>query len=133
MQTSHGRASSHIDKKSKENQAAMAKAKITVGDKPYSKAQLVTTLAEMTGLTKTNVTDVLNSMNEIAAAHLKKRGGPEAFVIPGVVKLQVRKTPARKARMGRNPKTGEEMKIAAQPAKKTVRARVLAGAKAMIA
>ena len=81
----------------------MAKAKITGGDKPYSKAQLVSTLAEMTGLTKANVTDVLNSMNEIAAAHLKKRGGPEAFVIPGMVKLQVRKTPPRKARMGRNP------------------------------
>ncbi|HEY9232533.1 MAG TPA: HU family DNA-binding protein, partial [Blastocatellia bacterium] len=58
--------------------------------------------------------------NEIAYRETKKNG---EFTIPGIGKLVVKKT---KARMGRNPKTGEPMKIAA---KTVVRFRVAKAAK----
>ena len=58
-------------------------------------------------------------MSEIATKETKKNG---EFTIPGVGKLVRRES---KARMGRNPATGEAIKI---PAKKTVKFRV---AKAM--
>lgn len=44
----------------------------------------------------------------------------------GVVRLTVRVKPARKARKGRNTATGEEITIAAQPARVDVGARPLA-------
>ena len=45
--------------------------------------------------------------------------GTDEFVLPGMVKLVVQK---RKARMGRNPATGEAIKI---PAKTVVKARIV--------
>jgi nucleoid DNA-binding protein len=57
--------------------------------------------------------------------HMKKRGSGE-FTIPDAgVKIRRVKKPARKARMGRNPATGEAMKIAAKPASTVVRVTAL--------
>ena len=56
---------------------------------------------------------------------MKKRGSGE-FTIPDTgVKIRRVKKPARKARMGRNPATGEPMKIAAKPASTVVRVTAL--------
>ncbi len=60
--------------------------------------------------------EVFEELNTLAEKELKRNG---EFTMPGIVKLVVQK---RKARMGRNPATGEPIKI---PAKTVVKARVV--------
>ena len=90
-----------------------------------TKTQIITALSESTGLSKKDVGNVLSSLGAMVEAHMKKRGSGE-FTIPDTgVKIRRVKKPARKARMGRNPATGEPMKIAAKPASTGVRVTAL--------
>jgi DNA-binding protein HU-beta len=87
--------------------------------KRMTQTQLVRQLAEAGELTNKQARGVLDSLSSLATAEVKKNG---VFVLPGfgrLVKVD------RKARMGRNPATGESIKIAA---KKVVKFRI---AKAM--
>jgi len=79
--------------------------------KAMTKSQIVASLAEKNDLTKKQAAAFLES--------LAKNG----FTIPGVGKLVVVN---RKARMGRNPATGEAIKI---PAKKVLKFRIAKAAK----
>ncbi len=85
-----------------------------------TKAQLISTLAEKNGLSKKEVVDFMDSLTNIAYSETKKNG---EFTLPGFGKLVLQD---RKARMGRNPATGEEIHI---PAKKVVKFRVAKAAK----
>jgi nucleoid DNA-binding protein len=70
-------------------------------------------------------------VNEIKKA-LSPRG-PGVFAIPGLVKIDKKKVPARPARKGvRNPFTGEIRDIPAKPASVRVRVRALKNLKSMI-
>lgn len=73
-----------------------------------TKSQLLTILAEKTELSKKDVGEVLDKLAEMAYTEVKKNG---EFAVPGFGKLV---KAHRKARMGRNPATGEEIKIAAK-------------------
>jgi DNA-binding protein HU-beta len=86
-----------------------------MADKRMTQAQLVKKIAETCGLTNKSAKGVVETYASIAVAETKKNG---QFVMPGIGKL-VRVD--RKARMGRNPATGEAIKI---PAKKVVKFRV---------
>lgn len=85
-----------------------------------SKAQLATELAEATGTNKKVAAQFLESLSNIAYREAQQHG---EFVIPGIGKLVKKQT---NARMGRNPKTGEPMQIAA---KTVIRFRVAKAAK----
>ena len=76
--------------------------------KPMTKAQLVTELAEKLDTTKNDVNNFMDALTTIAYRETKKKG---SFTLPGVGKLVLVK---RKARMGRNPATGETIKIKAK-------------------
>ena len=84
--------------------------------KQLTKAQTVTYLAEKTELSKKQVVSFMEELLKLAVKEAKKNG---AFVIPGVGKVVLSN---RKARMGRNPQTGEPIKIAA---KRVVRIRAV--------
>ena len=86
--------------------------------KAMTKAQLVNHLAEKAGLPKSQVSEILNELAETAYKQAK-----HGFTIPGVGKLVVQK---RKARTGRNPQTGEAIKI---PAKTVLKFRIAKAAK----
>ena len=86
--------------------------------KPLTKSQMLTALAEATGFTKKEVTCVVESLVCLAYKEAKK-----GFTVPGLGKLVVVK---RKARMGRNPATGEAIKI---PAKTVLKFRIAKAAK----
>lgn len=107
-------------------------AKPTAGAKPMSKNELYGKLAEKTGLTKKQVSEVFDGMHELIKLSLTKKGGPEQFVLPGLLKLKVVKKPATKAKEGRNPFTGEPMVIKAKPARRAVKAYLLKPLKEMI-
>ena len=86
--------------------------------KPLSKSQIAAALADKAGLTKKQGAEILAALTELAYKNAKN-----SFTFPGVGKLVLVN---RKARMGRNPKTGEAIKI---PAKKVVKFRVAKAAK----
>ncbi len=88
------------------------------GKKPMTKAQIVTTLAEKTDLSKKDVGNVLAELTNLAYKEAKS-----GFTVPGLGKLVVVN---RKARMGRNPATGESIKI---PAKRVLKFRIAKAAK----
>lgn len=83
--------------------------------KPMTKAQIVAYFAEKFAVTKKEAATFLEEVANLAAAQTKKVG---AFTIPGVGKLSKTR---RKARKGRNPATGEAIKI---PAKTVVKMRL---------
>ena len=98
---------------------APAKKMTAISDR-YTKTQIVNHLAEDTGLTKKDVTAVLDGMSDLIERHIKKRAVGE-FVLPGMFKIRTVKKPARKARKGINPFTGEETTFAARPASVSVK------------
>ncbi len=91
--------------------------------KPMTKAQIVGYFAEKFDLSKKVAAEVIEEMPALAISETRKAG---AFVIPGIGKLVVSK---RKARMGRNPATGEAIKI---PAKTVVKMRIAKACKEAI-
>jgi len=86
--------------------------------KSLTKSQVAAAVAEKNGLTKKQATEVLASIVELAYKNAKN-----TFTLPGLGKLVLVN---RKARMGRNPATGETIKIAA---KRVVKFRVAKAAK----
>ena len=83
-----------------------------------TKAQTVAALADKVGVSKKEVVAFLDALADLAYAE-----AVNGFTIPGLGKLVV---VDRKARMGRNPKTGEPIHI---PAKKALKFRVAKAAK----
>jgi len=81
--------------------------------KSLSKAELAAALAAKSGLTKKAGVALLEHLALLAHKHAKN-----SFTLPGIGKLVVQ---SRKARMGRNPKTGVPAPI---PARKVVKFRV---------
>ena len=88
--------------------------------KLMTKSQLAAHLAAKFSLSKKAANDILDELAAVAVAQTKKVG---AYTLPGMGKLV---KAARKARMGRNPATGEAIKI---PAKTVVKFRVAKAAK----
>jgi DNA-binding protein HU-beta len=85
-----------------------------------TQTQLVKSLAESNEVSNKTAKAILEGLASLAIAEVKKNG---VFVLPGIGRL-VRQD--RKARTGRNPATGETIKI---PAKKVVKFRVAKAAK----
>lgn len=83
-----------------------------------TKSQLADQLAGKAGITKKSAVQILDDLTAIAYKEAKN-----TFTIPGIGKLVLAN---RKARMGRNPQTGEAIKI---PAKRVVKFRVAKAAK----
>lgn len=86
--------------------------------KPKTKTQIVADVAEAAGISKAQAKAALEGL-----ACMAYKGAKDGFTIPGIGKLvKVR----RKARMGRNPATGESIKI---PAKTVLKFRIAKAAK----
>jgi DNA-binding protein HU-beta len=86
--------------------------------KAKTKSQIVAGVAEAAGITKAQVKCAIEALTEMAY-----KGAKDGFTLPGIGKLVVVK---RKARMGRNPATGEQIKI---PARTVLKFRVAKAAK----
>ena len=103
------------------------------GSKPLTKTEILRNISESTGLAKKDVVLVLDHLtNEIQKS--LKGSGIGVFSIPGLVKIERRKVPARAAQKGvKNPFTGELQDRPAKPASVKVRVRALKNLKAMVA
>lgn len=98
---------------------------------PYTKAQLLSTLADSTGMAKRDVAAVFDELGTLIERHVKKRAAG-TFTLPGLMKIRTTRKPATKARKGRNPFTGEEIMIAAKPARTAVKVLPLKALKQMV-
>lgn len=101
-----------------------------VGGKSYTKSQLITHLAEATsahGYGEISKKQAAAFLDELADVMINF--APAGAALPGIGKLLLKKTPRRPARMGRNPATGEEIKIKAKPAGKKLVFRISKAAK----
>jgi DNA-binding protein HU-beta len=86
--------------------------------KGMTKSQIVAGVAEAAGVTKKQAVAALDALVDMAY-----QGAKDGFTLPGIGKLVKVK---RKARMGRNPATGEAIKI---PAKTVLKFRIAKAAK----
>ncbi len=93
-----------------------------------SKSEFVGAIAEKSGLTKKQVSEVFDAMHTVVVKELGK-GGPGEVVLPGMLKLNVITKPATPERPGINPFTKQPTIFKAKPARKVVKARVLKGLK----
>ena len=80
-----------------------------------TKSHMIASLSEVSGLSKKEVSSFMDNMSELVYKEVKKNG---ECIVPGFGKLVKAK---RKAREGRNPATGETIKI---PAKTVVKFRL---------
>ncbi len=110
----------------KTSPAPVAKAAPTV--KPVketlTKSSLTALIAEQSGIDAKSVKAVLASLETIVLGSVHKKGAG-AFTLPGLLKLEVQKVPAKRARKGINPFTKVEQVFAAKPATVRIKARVL--------
>ncbi len=83
--------------------------------KPMTKSQITAYFAEKFGWTKKEAAGIIDEFAALAVKETKRVG---VFTLPGIGKLSKTR---RKARKGRNPATGEEIKI---PAKTVVKMRL---------
>ena len=86
--------------------------------KSLTKSQIAASLADTVGITKKQAVLALESVVALAYKNAKN-----SFTIPGLGKLVLVN---RKARIGRNPATGEQINI---PAKRVVKFRIAKAAK----
>jgi len=117
-------------KKAVAKKAAPTRSAPAIKDK-YSKTQILTEIAENTELSKKQVGAVLEELSILVERHVKKRAVGE-FTLPGLFKIVTVKKPARKARKGINPFTGEETTFKAKPASIAVKVRPLKKLKEMV-
>ena len=86
--------------------------------KPLTKLQTISEIAGIADLNKKQVAAALAALAQVAYKNAKN-----GFTVPGLGKLVL---VDRKARIGRNPRTGQEIKI---KAKKSVKFRIAKAAK----
>lgn len=99
--------------------------------KPMTKSEILTSLAESTGLNKKDVASVLDDLGALIGKNIGKRG-PGVFNLPGLMKVKVIRKPATKARKGISPFTKEETIFKAKPARNVVKILPLKAMKEMV-
>lgn len=99
---------------------------------PMKKTAILNEITTSTGLTKNQVSSVFEELEILIERHIKK-GATGQFIMPGLMKIEVKRKPATKARKGINPFTGEEAMFKAKPARNVVKIRPLKKMKDMVA
>jgi nucleoid DNA-binding protein len=106
-------------------------AKKSAASKARTKSEVLSGIAEKTGLTRKQVSSVFDEMGTMIKKDLTR--GPGTFTVPGLMKVVVRKKPAQKAiKNWKNPFTGEIQTKPAKPASKQIKIRPLKNLKEMV-
>ncbi len=95
------------------------------------KVAIIDEIVQNTELTKKQVSSVIDELAVLIERHIKKRA-PGKFILPGLMKIEVKRKPATKARKGINPFTREETMFKAKPARNVVKIRPLKKMKDMV-
>jgi nucleoid DNA-binding protein len=111
--------------------AAKAKGGGNKSTKPATKGEVLSQLADATGLSRKQVSSVLDQLGEMITKSLRK-GGPGVFGLPGLLRFKVIDKPAQPERPGTNPFTGEPTIFKAKPARRVVKVAPLKALKSMV-
>ena len=118
------------DDEGEEFAAKAAPAKTQPIKQALTKSALVNLIVEQNGVTRAVAQGVLGTIEGAMAGSIHPKGVGE-FTFPGLLKISLRKVPARKAgTLIRNPSTGQMVPGAAKPASVRVQIRPLAKLKA---
>ena len=104
----------------------------TAVKEPMTKSAIIEEIAGNAGVSKKQVSSVLDELGILIERHIKKRA-PGQFTLAGLMKIEVKRKPATKARKGINPFTGEKTVFKAKPARNVVKIRPLKKVKDMVA
>ncbi|CAK8997446.1 Viral histone-like protein (Viral histone-like protein A104R) (pA104R) [Durusdinium trenchii] len=99
--------------------------------KPMTKTEILNSLSESTGLAKKDVSSVLENLEALIEQNLGRKG-PGVFSLPGLLKIRIAIRKKQPAKKGINPRTGEEIMIAAKPQRKVVKVTALKKLKEMV-
>ena len=105
--------------------------KVTAVKAQMTKSAIIDDIIQNTGLNKKQVNSVFDELTVLIERHIKK-GSVGQFALPGLMKIEVKRKPATKARKGINPFTREEMVFKAKPARNVVKIRPLKKVKDMV-
>ena len=112
--------------------AKKAAKKTAAAKKPMTKAEVLATMAERTGMQKTEVQHFFDELEAVIGEELGKKG-PGSFNYPGLMKIVVQRKEATKETTKKNPfKPGEMMTVKAKPARNVVKIRPLKGLKDLV-
>jgi len=112
-----------VAKKAPVKKAPVKKAAGPIKQK-MTKSQMFTDIGEATDLSRKQVAAVFAELESLIGRSIAKKGLGE-FTVPGLMKVTTVKKPAKKARKGVNPFTGEEQMFKAKPASIAVKVRPL--------
>ena len=118
-------------KRSTGTKTTMGLKKLPSISQPYTKGAIVKTIADLSCTSRKDTAIVFENLAKLIEGHIKSRG-PGVFTLPGLLKIMVVKKPARPAREGINPFTGEKTTFKARPARKVVKIRALKKLKEMV-
>ena len=107
----------------------MAKAETA---KPLTKTEIISNIIATTELPKKDVVAVFDALTEEIKKSFGKKGA-HAFVLPGLIKIDLKQVKAQPAKKGvKNPLTGELYDRPAKPAHKKIRVRALKALKELV-
>ena len=107
------------------NKSSAPQAAVRAVKERLTKSALITLIAEQNEIPRKTAAAVFATLEGVMLGSVHPRGVGE-FTLPGLLKITLRKVPARKAgTLIRNPATGEMMKGAAKPASVRVKVRAL--------
>ncbi|HCM83923.1 MAG TPA: HU family DNA-binding protein [Alphaproteobacteria bacterium] len=90
-----------------------------------TKSAIISMIAEQNEVSRKTATGMFETLASVMLGSVHPKGSGE-FTLPGLLKVTLRKVPARKeGTLIRNPATGEMMKAAAKPASVRVKVRAL--------
>lgn len=108
-------------------------AKQSLGREKQTRIEILRTLSDNTGLSKSQIETVFSSLTELIVSHMRKRGSGE-FTIPMTgIKVRRVKKKASKPRTMVSPLTGQEVEIAGKPARHAIKISALKVLKAAVA
>lgn len=97
-----------------------------------SKSEIYAELAEIAQVTKNDAKNVVAALGNLIERHVKPKGSGQIILPDLGIKVRRVDKKATKAKMGRNPFTGEEIQIPAKPARKSVKVGAMKALKALI-
>jgi len=107
----------------------MAKAETA---KPLTKTEIVANIVAATSLPKKDVVAVFDALGDEIKKSFGKKGA-KAFVLPGLIKIDLKQVKAQPAKKGvKNSLTGEIYDRPAKPAHKKIRVRALKALKELV-
>src|SRR5262245_14660687 len=99
--------------------------------KATSKSEVLNNRAGATGLSRKEIGAVLEALASDIGKYIGKKG-VGVYQIPGLCKIVRKQNPARPAREGTDPRTGEKVMFKPKPASTTVKVRALKSLKDMV-